>query len=122
MPNELAIAVIEDDPSFRSALVERVSARWDMAREVSGAQKTLSRRTASRMRSHGHRHPYARHERAGPEAPARRAWFHAAGHHGQRPRRLRLRLAAGASGAVCLLQKPFAMDALIDCLEQRSNF
>ena len=33
-----------------------------------------------------------------------------------------LKVAAKASGAVCLLQKPFAMDALIDCLEQRSNF
>ena len=33
-----------------------------------------------------------------------------------------LTAAAKASGAVCLLRKPFAMDALIDCLEQRSNF
>jgi FixJ family two-component response regulator len=33
-----------------------------------------------------------------------------------------LQATARASGAVCLLQKPFAMDALIDCLEQRSNF
>ena len=34
----------------------------------------------------------------------------------------KLKAEAKASGAVCLLQKPFPMDALIDCLERRSNF
>ena len=122
MPNELAIAVIEDDPSFRSALVDSLCSLGYGARGFGSAEDFIAKggeRQCDRIVTDIHM--------PGMSGIELKRLLAARG--STRPVVMvsgcvdaGLKATARASGAVCLLQKPFAMDALIDCLEQRSNF
>ncbi len=122
MPNELAIAVIEDDPSFRSALVDSLCSLGYGARGFGSAEDFIAddgEQKCDRIVTDIHMPGMSGLDlkrllaARGSTRPVVMISAHADPG---------LKVAAKASGAVCLLQKPFAMDALIDCLEQRSNF
>jgi len=122
MSNELAIAVIEDDPSFRSALVDSLCSLGYGARGFGSAEDFIAddgERKCDRIVTDIHMPGMSGLDlkrllaARGSTRPV--VMISAQADAG-------LKVAAKASGAVCLLQKPFAMDALIDCLEQRSNF
>jgi FixJ family two-component response regulator len=121
MPTELAIAVIEDDASFRFALVDSLCALGYGARGFGCAEDFIAddgEERCDRIITDIHmpgmsgldlKHLLAARGSTRPVVMV----------SGRVDARLRER--AKASGAVCLLQKPFAMDALIACLEQHSN-
>ncbi len=122
MSNELAIAVIEDDPSFRSALVDSLCSLGYGARGFGSAEDFIAdggEQNCDRIVTDIHMPGMSGIElkrllaaRGSTRPVVMVSGVVDAG----------LKAAARASGAVCLLQKPFAMDALIDCLERRSNF
>jgi len=118
---ELLIAVIDDDESFRIALVESLSSLGYGARGFASAEEfiavdgdgscdcvitdihmpgmsgfDLKRLLAAR----------------GSATPVIMITAHA---------EPSLEVKAATSGAVCLLRKPFETDALIDCLESAAN-
>ncbi len=122
MPNELAIAVIEDDPSFRMALVDSLCSLGYGARGFGSAEDFIAddgEQQCDRIVTDIHMPGMSGLElkrllaaRGSTRPVVMVSGVVDAG----------LQAAARASGAVCLLQKPFAMDALIHCLERRSNF
>src|ERR1700742_3260197 len=122
MSAELAIAVIEDDPSLRTALVGSLESMGYGARGFGSAEDFI-----------------AGDGEANCDGIV--TDIHMPGMSGIDLQRLlaargstqpvvmisatvdaRLKAEAKGSGAVCLLQKPFPMDALINCLERHSNF
>jgi FixJ family two-component response regulator len=122
MPNELAIAVIEDDASFRSALVESLCSMGYGAQGFGSAEAFIAGkgeqqcdRIITDIHMPGMSGLELKRELAARGSTRPVIMVSADADAG-------LTAAAKASGAVCLLQKPFAMDALINCLEQRSNF
>ena len=122
MPNELAIAVIEDDPSFRSALVDSLCSLGYGARGFGSAEDFIvegGEQKCDRIVTDIHMPGMSGIELT-RELASRGSTRPVVMVSGRVDATLRAK--AKESGAVCLLQKPFAMDALIDCLEQRSNF
>jgi FixJ family two-component response regulator len=122
MPNELAIAVIEDDPSMRSALVGSLQSFGYGACGFESAEDFIADNGEAKCDR-----IVTDIQMPGMSGLDLKRLLAARG--STRPVVMisaivdaRLKAEAKASGAVCLLQKPFAMDALIDCLERRSNF
>jgi FixJ family two-component response regulator len=121
MPTELVIAVIEDDRSLRTALVDSLHSLGYGARGFGSAEDFV--------------------EGCGEEkCDCIITDIHMPGMSGFDLKRLLaergckkpvimisayadpgFKARAKASGATCFLSKPFVMDALIDCLESRSN-
>jgi FixJ family two-component response regulator len=122
MSTELAIAVIEDDPSFRSALIESLGSLGYGVRGFDSAEDFI----ADNGEANWDRIVTDIHM---PGMSGIDLTRELASRGSTRPVVMvsgrvdaTLRAKAKESGAVCLLQKPFAMDALVDCLERRSNF
>ena len=122
MPNELAIAVIEDDPSMRSALVGSLQSFGYGVRGFESAEdfiaddgETKCDRIVTGIQMPGMSGIDLKRLLAARGSTRPVVMISAVVDAA-------LKAEAKASGAVCLLQKPFAMDALIDCLERRSNF
>jgi FixJ family two-component response regulator len=122
MPKELAIAVIEDNSSFRSALVEALCSLGYGARGFESAEAFIAddgEENCDRIITDIHMPGMSGFDlkrllaKRGSTRPV--IMVTALADPG-------LKAEAKASGAICLLQKPFELDALIDCLEQRSNF
>jgi FixJ family two-component response regulator len=120
MSTELAIAVIEDDPSFRAALVDSLRSLGYGARGFGSAEAFIADDGAEhcdRIITDIHMPGMSGFDlkqllaARGSTRPVIMITAH--GDAGFETR-------AKASGAVCLLRKPFALDTLIDCLEQRS--
>ena len=122
MPNELAIAVIEDDPSLRTALVGSLESMGYGARGFESAEDFIAGdgeancdRIVTDIQMPGMSGIDLKRLLAARGSTRPVVMISAVVDAG-------LKAEAKASGAVCLLQKPFPMDALIDCLERRSNF
>jgi FixJ family two-component response regulator len=122
MPKELAIAVIEDNSSFRSALVEALCSLGYGARGFESAEAFIAddgEENCDRIITDIHMPGMSGFDlkrllaKRGSTRPV--IMVTALADPG-------LKAEAKASGAICLLQKPFDLDALIDCLERRSNF
>jgi FixJ family two-component response regulator len=122
MPKELAIAVIEDNSSFRSALVEALCSLGYGARGFESAEAFIAddgEENCDRIITDIHMPGMSGFDlkrllaKRGSTRPV--IMVTALADPG-------LKAEAKSSGAICLLQKPFELDALIDCLEQRSNF
>ena len=122
MPKELAIAVIEDNSSFRSALVEALCSLGYGARGFESAEAFIAddgEGNCDRIITDIHMPGMSGFDlkrvlaARGSTRPV--IMVTALADPG-------LKAEAKASGAICLLQKPFELDALIDCLERRSNF
>jgi FixJ family two-component response regulator len=122
MPKELAIAVIEDNSSFRSALVEALCSLGYGARGFESAEAFIANdgeENCDRIITDIHMPGMSGFDlkrllaARGSTKPV--IMVTALADPG-------LKAEAKASGAICLLQKPFDLDALIDCLERRSNF
>src|SRR6202000_1609495 len=122
MPKELAIAVIEDNSSFRSALVEALCSLGYCARGFESAEAFIAddgEENCDRIITDIHMPGMSGFDlkrvlaARGSTRPV--IMVTALADPG-------LKAEAKASGAICLLQKPFELDALIDCLERRSNF
>ena len=122
MPKELAIAVIEDNSSFRSALVEALCSLGYGARGFESAEAFIANdgeENCDRIITDIHMPGMSGFDlkrllaKRGSTRPV--IMVTALADPG-------LKAEAKASGAICLLQKPFDLVALIDCLERRSNF
>jgi FixJ family two-component response regulator len=122
MPKELAIAVIEDNSSFRSALVEALCSLGYGARGFESAEAFIAdngEENCDRIITDIDMPGMSGFElkrllaKRGSTRPV--IMVTALADAG-------LKAEAKASGAICLLQKPFDLDALVDCLERRSNF
>ena len=122
MPKELAIAVIEDNSSFRSALVEALCSLGYGARGFESAEAFIANdgeENCDRIITDIHMPGMSGFDlkrllaKRGSTRPV--IMVTALADPG-------LKAEAKASGAICLLQKPFDLDALVDCLERRSNF
>ena len=122
MPKELAIAVIEDNSSFRSALVEALCSLGYGARGFESAEAFIAgngEENCDRIITDIDMPGMSGFElkrllaKRGSTRPV--IMVTALADAG-------LKAEAKASGAICLLLKPFDLDALVDCLERRSNF
>ena len=117
MSKERLIAVIDDDEAFRLALVDALSSLGYGARGFASAEEFIADGIA----------PYdcviTDIHMPGMSGFDLMRWLLA--HHSSVPvimitadAESELEASAAAIGAVCLLQKPFEADALIDCLEK----
>jgi FixJ family two-component response regulator len=118
---ELLIAVIDDDESFRMALVESLSSLGYGARGFASAEEFIAadgEGSCDCVITDIHMPGMSGFDlkrllaARGSARPVIMVTAHAEPD---------LEAKAAASGAVCLLRKPFETDALIDCLERASN-
>jgi FixJ family two-component response regulator len=118
---ELLIAVIDDDESFRMALVESLGSLGYGARGFASAEEFIAvdgEGSCDCVITDIHMPGMSGFDlkrllaARGSARPVIMVTAHAEPD---------LEAKAAASGAVCLLRKPFETDALIDCLERAAN-
>lgn len=121
MSRELLIAVIDDDESFRMALVESLSSLGYSVRGFTSAEEFIAvdgEGSCDCVITDIHMPGMSGFDlkrllaARGFARPVIMVTAHAEPD---------LEAKAAASGAVCLLRKPFETDALIDCLERAAN-